>query len=226
MIYSGSSSIGDVKYGSQQIGKAYYGSDLVWNKSNWVEYEFPNNNAYFNGPGGMYGFTSARAIEDTGATVYAGEARMLNNVQSDCMRVSTLGDQWITVDFTIPDDWNDARLTSFRTDGTAISNTVLPSWINVYVSPASEQIGDSGQFVRVKQLGSSTNPPISDVYSVSDFASGFNPATICKTLRIRFMHSSTSTTRKTVRSGNFYFKFLIKKNALTTWATNYNVALT
>lgn len=36
MIQSGSSSIADVKFGSQQIAKVCYGSDLVWEKDSWT----------------------------------------------------------------------------------------------------------------------------------------------------------------------------------------------
>ena len=220
-------------YNESEITSASYNpsllSSLKYNGvevlDGWVEYEFPNENAYLNGPGGMYGFTSSRSLEDTGGTVFHGEGRMLNNTQSDCMRASTLGNKWVTANFVLPDDWGDARLASFRTDGTAVSSTILPSWINVYVSPIPEQISSSKQIVRAKQLSSSTTPPISDSYFVDNFSSDFNPKSTCKTIRFRFLHGSTSSTRKTLRSGNFYIKFLIKKSALKTWANNYNVLL-
>ena len=36
MIQFGNSSVGDVKFGSQQIAKVCYGSDLVWEKDSWT----------------------------------------------------------------------------------------------------------------------------------------------------------------------------------------------
>ena len=44
MIKFGNFSVGNVKFGSQQVTKVYYGSDLVW-EDPWVEYTFPNENA-------------------------------------------------------------------------------------------------------------------------------------------------------------------------------------
>lgn len=226
MIKSVSDSIADVKYGSQQIAKAYYGDALVLEIDEWVEYEFPNADAYIGGSGGTYGFTSSRSVEDTGATVYNGEGRMLNNNQNDSMKVLVKNETWTTANFILPAEWNNVQLKRFRTKGSAISGTVLPSWVNVYVSPIAESIDNSNQFVRAKNLGSSTNPAISDAYSVStdNFDSDFDPTMKCKTLRIRFMRSGASSSRSTLRSGNFYFTFLIKKSELAAWKSNYNVS--
>lgn len=44
MINLGNNSIVDMKYGSQQIAKAYHGSDMVWEKDDGI-YVFPNSSA-------------------------------------------------------------------------------------------------------------------------------------------------------------------------------------
>ena len=62
MINFGNFSVGNVKFGSQQVTKVYYGSDLVW-EDPWVEYTFPTENAKMQ-EGSALGFNATANASD------------------------------------------------------------------------------------------------------------------------------------------------------------------
>lgn len=206
MIYSGDSPISDVKYGSQQMDKVYHGSDLVWERDKWVEYVFPNDDAFVSSEEN-YGLTVA---EDYGFTV------SLHKNSGEGLYGS------VTLGFN-NDDSNSPKITGTHSGYSQYYHIVLPAQFqnaifcnikchNFSYSDAYVTAGSDNDFNNANNWTRYGSTPFSDW-----FASDFNAR--CKRINIKTFSSGAS-----YYMGSFHLKFKIRQSDLQAWKNQYNVS--
>lgn len=215
MIKSGGASIADVKYGSQQITKAYYGSDLVFNKSDLIEYTFPNANAYctssnklgFNFSGTSDGYKLMDG--DSGSRFY-GDAK---NTQ-----ISYMADKYYGRKFYIrfPVEWDEVAIASFT-----IENASNGEYYCIYGSndraATSEWLADAGTFqTRILKLVSGSF----SAANATHIPEGDNATEKIRCLKVA---ATWDGSHSNIYFGEYSIKFLIKRSNLKAWLDNYNL---
>ena len=219
MINFGNFSVGNVKFGSQQVTKVYYGSDLVW-EDPWVEYTFPTENARMQEGSGL-GFSATANASDGDSSMIAGTSYFM----FDRARLTK------------------ATYTAKGSDNGASLRLVFPAVLGL-VKIQKITLYGTRQCTRFCICGGKNSTDASknelskgdmdiflnrtDVYNTSDpiqkrefnIASPLNGKGI-NTIRVFGTKPSDSDT---IYLGDVFFTFLVRKSKLATWKAMYNIS--
>lgn len=227
MIKSGSSSIADVRLGSQPIDKVYHGSDLVWGRDEWVEYTFPNTT---NGVdikcssttgNGALGFIFAA---HTGTSSHATRCYHMFDGQAWLMQPKSGGNSGnvygICAYAVFPPQWGTVLL---KTASVTNLDESLYYIYNLYSTPNRTKVIDSNDNVIVKttQTGDLENQIFSFEYSQGSSAQ--TSLDNLESAAIRLFVSRRSARVTAITGGNYTLTFLIKKSRLKAWLDAFSL---
>ena len=219
MIQSGSSSIADVKFGSQQIAKVCYGSDLVWEKDVWEEHTFPNSSEYFTSSD-LLGFELQANPKSTTSYLYQIMDSNVSQNQTQLATLDTASDAnngrmgWLGIRF--PTEWGTVKIKNFN----------INQWGNIY----RYKIFSSTD--RNLELSTSYNPLDGEVKIFEKASSNMSSSTYYRPTvngteqdvaarMLRLAGDQRSTSYNLIYLGNFTLTFLIKKSCYNAWKARY-----
>lgn len=200
MIILNNSSVADIKYGSQQVDKAYHGSNLVWQQEKWVEYVFPEPNAKMRQTKD-YGFEVSAALNTGyGERMSNSPACGLNNNDADAPQINNTQKGYTHhYRIVLPTQFQNAIFCNIQ------CNNFTASHFNVY----------AGNYDNFNNYGNWTqcDMRMDGAWNESDF--NVQP---CKRIDIKTTSSGSS-----YYMGNFHLKFKIRQSDLQAWKNQYNV---
>lgn len=225
MIKSGSSSIADVKFGSQQIAKVYHGSDLVWERDEWVEYTFPNTtngvDIKCSSTTGL-GFIFAAGTDDSSHATRC--YHMFDDQAWTMQRKSNLGNNGYVYGIytyaVFPPQWGTVLLKTVRVTNLNSSSYYL---YNLYSTPNRTKVIDSNDNVIVKttQTGDLENQIFNFEYSQGSSAQ--TSLDNLESAAIRLFATRRSSKISEIDGGNYTLTFLIKKSGLKAWLDAFSL---
>ena len=222
MINLGSTSIADVKFGSQQMSKAYHGADLVW--SNLAQYEFSNSSAYMTGSSGSsaLGFTITDKLP-SGSTRQEGAWNIFAN-NSRSMFVYMSKNATTIVNFVFPDELGDVILLDIKGIQVSASGAGYSraGSVTILTSPLSKAATDddtngANGFRVIKTISGSTQ--YNNFFTNTYGNNVLHPPTV-KTLRIKFSSANGGSTP----SEKYKMRLLVNPDNLAAWKAKYNIS--
>ena len=198
MIYSGDSPIADVKYGSQQVDKVYHGSDLVWERDKWVEYVFPNDDAFMSSEED-YGFEVSIKLNSNTNEISYNLLFGLNNNKTNAPKIVNTHEDWSHVyKIKLPSQFQNA----------------IFCHIDVYKTTAKRNIVKAGVDENSLTQYCTLQPSANGNASSPDFS-----ASNCGMICITTVAPDTS-----YYTGSYFLKFKIRQSDLQAWKNQYNVS--
>lgn len=228
MIYSGNSAIADAKYGSQQLAKIYHGSDLVWERDEWVEYTFPNTT---NGVdikcssttgNGALGFKFAAS---TGTPSHANRCYHMFDGQAWSMqtkgRLGNSGSVYGICAYAVfPPQWGTVLLKTVSVTKLDKSSYYL---YNLRSTPNRAKVLDSNDnvIVNTTEAGGLDHTIFDFTYSQGNSAQASLDNLESAAIRLFASRRNMNTTE--IVGGNYTLTFLIKKSRLKAWLGTFSL---
>lgn len=199
------SSISDVKYGSHQVDKVYHSSDLVWQRDKWVEYVFPNDDAFVSSEEN-YGFEVNLKLNSNTNEISYNLLFGLNNNKTNAPKIVNTHEDWSHVyKIKLPSQFQNA----------------IFCHIDVYKTTAKRNIVKAGvdensltQYCTLQPSADYLQTSINNSASSPDFS-----ASNCGLIYITTYASDTS-----YYTGSYFLKFKIRQSDLQAWKNQYNVS--
>ena len=212
MIMLNNSSVADVKYGSQQVDKVYYGSDLVWERDPWVTFSFPTASIGMTG-NNSYGFSAS------GAPVYQSDEDYTHYKSFDLTTwycfVVTVYTTLPRLILTFPSEFGGEAIVTSVNVAPAGGYSGLSYAENgkIYLITSGHTPSDSSAWVEYSGFspkdgnGTATYFPVPEVVDLPCTGIAF-----------------TSQSETAVKYGNIVINFKLPKSKYNAWAKKYGVS--